>query len=94
MIIEGAGSPAEVNLRDHDIANMVVAEMAEAPVFLVADIHWGGVFAYIHGTMKLLLPKERARVQGLMINKFSGDATRFAEGSDILTELTGFQFLV
>ena len=93
VIIEGAGSPAEVNLRAHDLANMAVAEMAEAPVFLVADIHWGGVFAYIHGTMKLLLPRERARVQGLMINKFSGDATRFAEGADILTELTGVPVL-
>lgn len=89
VIIEGAGSPAEVNLRAHDLANMVVAELAEAPVLLVADIHWGGVFAYVHGTLKLLLPQERARVRGIIVNKFSGDVGRFAEGVRILEDLAG-----
>lgn len=89
VVIEGAGSPAEVNLRSHDLANMVVAELAEAPVILVADIDLGGVFAYVHGTLKLLLPQERERVQGIIVNKFRGDARHFAEGAQILAELAG-----
>lgn len=89
VIMEGAGSPAEVNLRSHDLANMAMAELAGAPVFLVADIHWGGVFAYVHGTLKLLLPAERARVQGVIVNKLSGDPKRFSEGANMLADLAG-----
>ena len=89
VVIEGAGSPAEVNLRSHDIANMTVAKLADAPVFLVADIDLGGVFAYVYGTLKLLLPEERARIQGVIVNKFRGQAERFSEGVGILEELVG-----
>lgn len=89
VVIEGAGSPAEVNLRSHDLVNMVVAELAQAPVLLVADIDLGGVFAYVYGTLKLLLPRERGRVQGIIVNKFRGDARHFSEGAQILAELVG-----
>lgn len=93
VIIEGAGSPAEVNLRSHDLVNMAVAELADAPVFLVADIDLGGVFAYVHGTLKLLLPSERARVQGIIINKFRGNPQHFSSGSKILEALAGIPVL-
>jgi len=89
IIVEGAGSPAEINLRDNDIANMGFAEEVDCPVILVADIDRGGVFAHLIGTLELLSESEQHRVKGFVINKFRGDITLLQSGLDWLEERTG-----
>lgn len=93
MVIEGAGSAAEMNLRDRDIVNWPMVEMADAAVVLVADIDRGGVFAQVIGTMDLLASEERQRVIGVVINKFRGDLTLFKDGVTIIEERTGVPVL-
>jgi len=80
IVLEGAGSPAEINLKEHDIANMRMAAMADASCLLVGDIDRGGVFASLLGTVELLEPEERARISGFVINKFRGDVALLAPG--------------
>lgn len=89
VVVEGAGSPAEVNLRDRDIANMGFAEAVDCPVVLVADIDRGGVFAHLVGTLDCLSDSERARVQGFIINRFRGDIALLEPGLDWLRARTG-----
>jgi adenosylcobyric acid synthase len=89
VIVEGAGSPAEINLRDRDIANMGFAEKVDCPVVLVADIDRGGVFAHIVGTLSCLSESERARIIGFVINRFRGDIKLLEPGLDWLEQQTG-----
>ncbi len=89
VIVEGAGSPAEINLRDRDIANMGYAEAVDCPVILIADIDRGGVFAHLVGTLSLLSASEQARVAGFVINRFRGDLGLLQPGLDWLMRETG-----
>ena len=89
VVIEGAGSPAEINLRDRDIANMGFAEAADVPVILIADIDRGGVFAHLVGTLELLSSSEQARVKGFIINRFRGDIGLLESGLEWLEARTG-----
>ncbi|WP_349976568.1 cobyric acid synthase [Pseudomonas sp. WHRI 8519] len=89
VMVEGAGSPAEINLRAGDIANMGFAEAVDCPVILVADINRGGVFAHLVGTLELLSPTEQARVKGFVINRFRGDIALLQPGLDWLEQRTG-----
>jgi adenosylcobyric acid synthase len=87
IVMEGAGSPAEINLRDRDIVNMGMAELVDAPVLIVGDIDKGGVFASLAGTMLLLTEEEKKRVKGTIINKFRGDINLLTPGIDMLEDI-------
>lgn len=93
IVIEGAGSPAEINLRENDIVNMGMAEAAGAPVLLAGDIDRGGVFAQLYGTVKLLTDDEQKRIAGLIVNKFRGDIDILAPGLKMVEEKTGIPVL-
>jgi adenosylcobyric acid synthase len=90
VIVEGAGSPAEINLRAGDIANMGFAEAADVPVILIGDIERGGVIAALIGTHAVLAPAERARIKGFLINRFRGDIALFDEGLAVIAQRTGW----
>ncbi|WP_211825081.1 cobyric acid synthase [Kistimonas asteriae] len=89
VLVEGAGSPAEINLRENDVANMGFAEAADCPVIIVSDIDRGGVFAHLYGTLALLSPSEQERVKGFVINRFRGDVSLLEPGLRWLEEKTG-----
>lgn len=93
VVMEGAGSPAEINLKKHDLVNMKMAEYAKAPVILVGDIDKGGVFAWIIGTLELLSKKERGMVKGIIINKFRGDKSLLWPGLKFLERRLGLKVL-
>jgi adenosylcobyric acid synthase len=93
VLVEGAGSPAEINLRRNDLANMRPATIAEAAVVLVSDIDRGGAFAHLYGTWALLPDEERARIGAFVLNKFRGDLDLLPPGPERLTELTGVPLL-
>src|SRR5271163_838385 len=89
LVIEGAGSPAEINLQSTDIVNMRVAEAAGAATLLVCDIDRGGAFAHLYGTVELLPAEQRALIRGFVLNKFRGDSRLLAPGPETLAKLTG-----
>ena len=93
VVIEGAGSPAEINIKEEDISNFAMARIANAPVILVADIDRGGVFASIYGTIMLLNEEDRKRIKGIVINKFRGNKEVLKSGFDIIENLTGVKTL-
>ncbi|MGN0593275.1 MAG: cobyric acid synthase [Ruminococcus sp.] len=93
IVLEGAGSPAEINLKDVDIVNMGMAKLSDSPVLLVGDIDRGGVFASVYGTILLMDAEERRRIQGIIINKFRGDVEILKPGLEMLEKLTGVPVL-
>ncbi len=93
VICEGAGSPAEINLRENDLANMGLARAAGLPVLLVGDIDRGGLFASLYGTLALLSPEDQSLISGFLVNKFRGEVAVLAPGLDKMTSLTGRPFL-
>jgi adenosylcobyric acid synthase len=93
VVCEGAGSPAEINLRENDLANMGLARAADLPVILVGDIDRGGLFASLYGTLALLSPEDQSLIAGFLVNKFRGDPAVLAPGLDRMTSLTGRPFL-
>ena len=93
VVIEGAGSPAEINIAENDIVNFRTAEMADAPVLLVGDIDRGGVFASLYGTLELIQPHERRRIGGMIINKFRGNKALLQDGLDMMEHRCRVPFL-
>ncbi|WP_338972695.1 cobyric acid synthase [Fusobacterium vincentii] len=93
VVIEGAGSPAEINIKEEDISNFAMARIADAPVILIADIDRGGVFASIYGTIMLLREEDRKRIKGIVINKFRGNKEVLKSGFEIIENLTGVRTL-